>query len=59
MSSIKELRLGLGTVGEFIAFLWQRKQWWLIPLSMAILMMGMLLIAGEAFGVAPFLYSLF
>ena len=59
MSSVRELRLGLGTVGEFIAFLWRRKLWWLIPLTMAILLVGMLLVFGEASGVAPFLYSLF
>lgn len=59
MSSISELRLGLGTAGEFLAFLWRRKLWWLIPLTVAILMMGMLLVFGEASGVAPFLYSLF
>jgi len=59
MPSIRKLRLGLGTLGEFIAFLWRRKLWWLIPLTMAILMVGVLLVFGEASGVAPFLYSLF
>ncbi|HEV2350292.1 MAG TPA: DUF5989 family protein [Terriglobia bacterium] len=59
MPSIKALRLGLGTVGEFLAFLWRRKLWWLIPLTLAILMVGMLLVFGEASGVAPFIYTLF
>jgi presenilin-like A22 family membrane protease len=59
MASIRALRLGLGTVGEFLAFLWRRKLWWLIPLALAILMMGMLLVFGEAFGVAPFMYTFF
>ena len=59
MSSVRELRLGLGTVGELITFLWRRKLWWLIPLTMAIIMVRLLLVFGEASGVAPFLYSLF
>jgi hypothetical protein len=59
MSSIRTLRLGLGTVGEFLAFLWRRKLWWLIPLTLAILIVGMLLVFGEASGVAPFIYTLF
>jgi hypothetical protein len=59
MPSIRELRLGLGTMGEFLGFLWRRKLWWLIPLTLAILMVGMLLVFGEATGVAPFIYTLF
>ncbi len=59
MSSIRTLRLGLGTAGEFLAFLWRRKLWWLIPLTMAVLVVGLLLVFGEASGIAPFLYSLF
>ena len=59
MPSIRELRLGLGTMGEFLGFLWRRKLWWLIPLTLAILMVGLLLVFGEASGVAPFIYTLF
>ena len=59
MPSIREFGLSLGTVGEFLAFLWRRKLWWLIPLTLAILMVGLLLIFGEASGIAPFIYTLF
>jgi hypothetical protein len=59
MASFRELGLGLGTVGEFLAFLWRRKLWWLIPLTLAILIVGMLLVFGETSGVAPFIYTLF
>ena len=49
----------LGVVGEVMAFLWQRKRWWLIPMVTALLLFGLLLIFATASGVAPFIYTLF
>jgi len=59
MLLIKQFTLRLGTVAEFLTLLWRRKLWWLIPLAVAILLMGMLLVFGQASGVAPFIYTLF
>ncbi len=49
----------LGAVGEMMAFLWQRKRWWLIPLVAVLLVFGLLTIFALASGVAPFIYTLF
>jgi hypothetical protein len=49
----------MGVVGEVMAFLWQRKRWWLIPMVTALLLFGLLLIFATASGVAPFIYTLF
>jgi hypothetical protein len=49
----------VGIVGEVLAFLWQRKLWWLIPMVTALLLFGLLLIFASTSGIAPFIYTLF
>ena len=48
----------LGVIGELMRFLWARKLWWLIPMIIALLLFGILLILGAS-GAAPFIYTLF
>ena len=47
-----------GLVKEFIAFLRENKKFWLIPLLLALLAVGALLILGGT-AAAPFIYTLF
>ena len=49
----------LGIVGELLAFLWQRKLWWLIPMVLVIVLFGVLLIFAQGSAIAPFIYTLF
>jgi NAD/NADP transhydrogenase beta subunit len=49
----------MGIVGELLAFLWQRKLWWLIPMMLVIVLFGVLLIFAQGSAVAPFIYTLF
>ncbi len=56
---IKGMITNSGVVGEVIQFLWARKLWWLIPMVIVLLVMGLLLIFASASGVAPFIYTLF
>ena len=45
-------------VGEFWAFLRQNKKWWLTPIILVLLVVGLLIIlSGTA--LAPFIYPLF
>jgi hypothetical protein len=44
-------------LNEVWAFAWQNKAWWLIPLVVILLIMGILIFSGQA--VAPFIYTLF
>jgi hypothetical protein len=53
------MRTNVGVVGEVLAFLWQRKLWWLIPMVTALLLFGLLLILASTSGIAPFIYTLF
>lgn len=44
---------------EILLYLKTRKKWWLAPIIVFLLVLGMLLVAGESSVVAPFIYSLF
>ena len=54
-----ETTLYVSTVRELFTFLWKRKLWWLIPLVVSLLLIGGLLILGQATGVGPLIYTLF
>ena len=45
-------------VGEFTAFLKENKKWWLAPILIAILGLGLLVLLGGT-AAAPFIYTLF
>jgi hypothetical protein len=47
-----------GFFTEFWIFLKENKKWWLLPILLAFLLMGALLLAGGT-GAAPFIYTLF
>jgi hypothetical protein len=47
-----------GLLSEFFAFLGQNKKFWLIPLLLALMGIGALLILGGT-AAAPFIYTLF
>lgn len=59
MSLIRNMWSNLGVAGELLAFLWQRKLWWLIPMVTVLLVFGLLLVFASASGVGPFIYTLF
>jgi hypothetical protein len=43
---------------EYVHFLLHNKKWWLVPIVVVLLLMG-LLVALSGTGVAPFIYPLF
>ena len=45
-------------VSEFLGFLGHTKKWWLLPIILVLLTLGLLIIAAGS-GIAPFIYSLF
>ncbi len=47
-----------GIVSEFTAFLIENKAWWLAPIVIALLLLGVLVILGGT-NAAPFIYTLF
>ena len=46
-------------IKEFIAFLRERKKWWLAPIVLFLLLLGALLVFAKGSALAPFIYSLF
>ena len=50
-------------MGEFVMELWafmkERKKFWLLPIFMVLLLLGMLIVLTQGSAVAPFIYTLF
>jgi hypothetical protein len=49
----------LGIVGELLSFFWSRKRWWLIPMLIALFLIGGLIVLAQSSAIAPFIYTLF
>jgi hypothetical protein len=46
-------------LGEFWDFLKQEKKYWLAPIAIVLVLLGLLLVFAQSSAVAPFIYSLF
>jgi len=46
-------------VGELLSFLWQNKLWWMIPMVIVFLLLGLLIFFTQSSAVVPFIYALF
>ncbi len=49
----------IGVFSQFVKFLWQRKKFWLLPIVIILVLVGVLLVATQGSVVAPFIYTLF
>jgi len=49
----------MGLSKEFWLFLKKEKKWWLVPMIVMLLFLGVLLIFAEGSAIAPFIYTLF
>jgi hypothetical protein len=49
----------LSILCEFWSFLRVRKKWWLAPIVILLLTLGLILVLTEGSALAPFIYSLF
>ena len=56
---LRRMATNFGVARELLAFLWQRKLWWLIPMVTVLLLLGLLLVFASTSGVGPFIYTLF
>lgn len=59
MNLLRTLGTRLSIVGELLGFLWHRKLWWLIPMLIVLVAVGLLLVFAQATGLGPFIYTLF
>ena len=46
-------------VREFWMFMRERKKWWLLPIIMVMVLVGMLLVFAQGSALAPFIYTIF
>ena len=48
-----------GTIGQIFGLLLEKKAWWLIPMVVVFLTLGLLIVMTQGSAVAPFIYTLF
>ena len=49
----------LGILVELWAFMKERKKWWLGPIILMLLVLGLLIVLTQGSALAPFIYTLF
>jgi len=47
------------TIKQIFALLWERKAWWLVPMVIVFLLVGVLIVATQGSALSPFIYALF
>ena len=56
---LQSLRSKLSASRELLQFFWQNKWWWLIPMVLGLLALGVLIVLAQSSSIAPFIYTLF
>ena len=59
MGAGQDLSSKASIMGEFFAFLWERKLWWMIPMFIVFFGIGLVLVFAQGSALAPFIYTLF
>lgn len=49
----------LGIAADLVVFLWRAKMWWMLPIVIVLLLLGLITVFGSTSGVGPFIYTLF
>lgn len=49
----------MSLLSEFLAYLRERKKFWLLPILLVLGLFGGLLVLGQGSAVAPFIYTIF
>jgi hypothetical protein len=58
-SGLNDFFARMGILGELLSFFWRRKLYWLVPMIIALVVLGVLIAAGGAGGAGLFIYTLF
>jgi hypothetical protein len=59
MKRMKKGRSKFSIVGEFWAYMRIRKKWWLAPIVIVLVLLGLFIVLTEGSAIAPFIYTLF
>ncbi len=46
-------------VAEYFSYLKENKKWWLTPIVVVLVLLGLLIVLGQGSALAPFIYTLF
>ena len=57
--AFEDIRERVGILAELWAFMRVRKKWWLAPIVLMLVLLGLLVILTQGSAVAPFIYTLF
>ena len=49
----------LKIISEYMLFLKQHKKWWIMPVVLVLLLLGMLIVLTANSALAPFIYTIF
>lgn len=56
---LRKLATRTGAVAELLGHLWEQKLWWLVPMVVVLVFVGVLLVFAQGSALAPFVYTLF
>jgi hypothetical protein len=59
MGFLKDMSSRLSIFGELWAFMRVRKKWWLGPILVILMLLGLVVVLTEGSALAPFIYTLF
>jgi len=59
MGFLNVVRRRIGIAGELVTFLAHNKRWWMLPMVIVLLLLGVLLVLAQSAAIAPFIYTLF
>ncbi len=46
-------------IKELLGFLWKEKLWWMVPIFVVLIFIGLLMVFAQGSAFAPFIYTLF
>jgi hypothetical protein len=55
----KRVFLNFAILKELFRFLWQNKLWWMIPIVIVFVLLGIFIWLAQSSAVVPFIYALF
>lgn len=58
MKMIRTIGRKISTAGELVNF-FGHKRWWIVPVIVAVVLLGVVIVVGEATSLAPFIYTMF
>jgi Family of unknown function (DUF5989) len=59
MGFIQVAQRRFGIAGELLSFFARNKRWWMLPMILVVLLLGVVLILAQSSVIAPFIYTLF